>query len=167
MSGNIRGLFLATFFEVLCSPQVEYDSDRLNRTCPECCKLFSTEDVMRRHLREHDPEAEKQFSCTKCEYKCNRKDAIKSHMLRKHKMTDEEFREVAVKELGFKKFIRYSRPGEARPKSVTPRKGRGRPPKRVIEEEPAVVQQGQVVAPGMEDIRQDTYVTDPSDQPTS
>ena len=59
------------------------------RLCRECGATFSTVSMLNRHLIKHTNY--KPFKCFFCEYKCGRKDALKSHCHRKHEMLGNEF----------------------------------------------------------------------------
>lgn len=54
-------------------------------TCPKCGKLYTTRKSMMRHYRFQCTNA-RQFKCSVCIYRCNRKDNLRSHMHLQHKL---------------------------------------------------------------------------------
>ncbi len=71
----------------------------MERECAECGQRFHDAQHRRRHLRIHT--GERPFQCFYCDYRTNRTWSLKSHCMRKHEMTSEEFA-AKVKEFGLK-----------------------------------------------------------------
>ncbi len=59
------------------------------RACHWCGHEFTCAQGLRRHLLIHTGETP--FNCFHCDYASNRKESLKSHCIRTHEMTPEEF----------------------------------------------------------------------------
>ena len=66
--------------------QFKNQENNTRYACPFCAKIMKKRSMMRLHVRVHT--GEKPFSCTVCNYKCNQKGALQSHMKRRHNILD-------------------------------------------------------------------------------
>lgn len=66
----------------------EQQSELASRTCPNCSRTYSFRYTMLKHLRE-DCGKPPAFICKMCDYKSKFKHNLKTHYVRKHKITNE------------------------------------------------------------------------------
>ena len=82
-------------------------------SCGICGSTFARKDSLRKHL-EIIHSGLKPFKCFHCDYKAGKKGQVKSHCVRRHEMTEQEFDErAAIEYKELKKQMGRPRKGES------------------------------------------------------
>ncbi len=97
--------FLWQYLHYFLSPKLQnllestFAAAECDTVCPKCGRQYRDRKTMKRHLRIHL--GIKNFKCWLCQFSAARKDSLKSHCFRKHKLTETEFQD------GFRMGISY------------------------------------------------------------